>query len=124
MLFTLASHTRRITRMAFSPDGMRLATASADGTAKVWDLESRQELISLSLHAGPAGRNAAAPDEAPMAITFSPDGTLLATSGSEGMTQLYLLELDDLVTLARKRLTRSLTDEECRRYLHLVACLP
>jgi WD40 repeat protein len=31
-------HTGYIHDMAFSPDGRNLATASHDGTAKVWDL--------------------------------------------------------------------------------------
>lgn len=124
VLLSLAGHTRRITRLAFSPNGMWLGTASADGTAKIWDLESRQEFLSFSLHAGPASRNAAAPDGAPTGIAFSPDGSLLATSGSEGMTYLYVLELDDLLALAHQRLTRSLTDDECRRYLHVEACPP
>jgi hypothetical protein len=32
------------------------------------------------------------------------------------------LLLDDTIALAHSRLTRSLTDEECRRYLHLEGC--
>ena len=33
--------------MAWSPDGKRLATGSRDGTAKVWDAASGQELLTL-----------------------------------------------------------------------------
>jgi hypothetical protein len=35
---------------------------------------------------------------------------------------VYALRLEELVALAQERLSRSLTDDECRRYLHLEAC--
>ncbi|HEX6386600.1 MAG TPA: hypothetical protein VF177_18160 [Anaerolineae bacterium] len=35
--------------------------------------------------------------------------------------RVYTL-LEDTIALARARLTRSLTDEECRQYLHTDAC--
>jgi hypothetical protein len=30
--------------------------------------------------------------------------------------------LDDLITVAEQRLTRTLSDEECRQYLHIERC--
>jgi hypothetical protein len=46
----------------------------------------------------------------------------LVSGGWDGTVRVYALKLEDLVALARQRLTRSLTDEECRRYLHVEAC--
>jgi WD40 repeat protein len=56
------------------------------------------------------------------AVAFSPDGRFLATASVDGTVALHLLPIDELRTLATQRVTRSLTDEECRQYLHLEAC--
>lgn len=44
-LFT--GHKRELVCLAFSPDGKRLITGSMDGTAKIWDRESRREIASF-----------------------------------------------------------------------------
>ncbi len=36
-VFTLYGHTAQVYWVSFPPDGKRLATASRDGTVKVWD---------------------------------------------------------------------------------------
>ena len=54
--------------------------------------------------------------------SFSPDGNQLATAGADGTIRIYTLRMDDLIALAKSRLTRSLTEEECRKYLHAEVC--
>ncbi len=55
-------------------------------------------------------------------VSFSPDGSQLASYGVEGVVRIWALELDDLIEIAQDRLTRSFTEEECRQYLHADHC--
>lgn len=59
-------HKEYVTGLAFSPDGRTLASTSADGTMKFWNVATRRELASLKLSLGD--------------IAFSPDGQTLAAS--------------------------------------------
>jgi WD40 repeat protein len=113
-LFTLGSHIGAVMSIAFSPDSKRIATASEDGTAKLWDASTGEELLTFF------GDGSALYD-----ILFSSDGKVLATGG-EGGVHIYVLQIDELITLAKTRVTRSLTTGECQKYLHLdqAACAP
>jgi hypothetical protein len=46
----------------------------------------------------------------------------VATGREDGTIRLYAVKMEDLIALARSRLTRSLTTEECQKYLHVEAC--
>jgi WD40 repeat protein len=107
---TLTGHRGVIRDLAFSPDSASLATASSDGTTKVWPLTGGEPVTLPGHRQGVEG------------VAFSPDGKRLAAAGQDGSVRVYALDLGDLVTIAQSRLTRSLTTEECRQYLHLEAC--
>jgi hypothetical protein len=64
--------------VAFSPDGARLATASWDKTARLWDARTGEELLVLKGHT----------DEV-HAVCFSPDGTRLATASADNTARLW-----------------------------------
>ena len=55
-------------------------------------------------------------------LDYSPDGRSLVTAGEDGVVHVTLTNLDEMMALARERLTRGLTEEECRQYLHLERC--
>lgn len=52
-LFTIrGGHTDWISDASFSPDDQFIATASRDGTAKIWDVATQQEVATLTGHTG------------------------------------------------------------------------
>jgi WD40 repeat protein/class 3 adenylate cyclase len=108
---TLHGHTGPVHGVAISPDGALVATGSGDGTAKLWDAATGRELFTLYGH-----------DRIVNGVAFSPDGQLLATASGDGTVALHLLPIDQLRGVARERVTRTLTDEECRQYLHVRSC--
>src|SRR5205814_618309 len=61
------AHGAHVQTVAWSPDGLHLATGSADGSARVWEAASGREVARLP-H-----------DAAVQAVAWSPDGRLLAT---------------------------------------------
>ena len=73
----LRGHTSDIEVIALSPDGKRLATASDDGTIRVWTIAQESSIVLIG-HDGPIET-----------LAFSPDGTTLASGGSDGMVFLW-----------------------------------
>ncbi len=110
-LQVLAGHGDRVESVAFSPDGAQLATASWDRKARLWDAATGALQQVLGGH-----------DSRVLDLAFDPAGGTLATAGQDGTVRLYLLEDADLVELARSRLQRGWTPEECQVYLRNQPC--
>jgi hypothetical protein len=75
---TFGGHTGEVSGAAFSPDGRRLASASADGTVKVWEAATGQLVLTLSGHTGSV-----------LCVVFSPDGHRLASAGRDKTVKLW-----------------------------------
>jgi WD40 repeat protein len=85
----------------------------------VWDTTTGEPLLTLTGHITDIY---GAPSSDVFGVAFSPDGTRLATSGGDGTARIYVLPIEDLIALARTRVNRSLTDAECRQFLHVEVC--
>jgi WD40 repeat protein/transcriptional regulator with XRE-family HTH domain len=79
--FTLRGHTAEIMGLAYSPDGVRLATIADDNTVKIWDIATGAELISL-----PTGEMA---PNVYRSLSFSPDGKHLAASAAPHLAKVW-----------------------------------
>jgi WD40 repeat protein len=79
-------HNGGINSVSFSPNGDAIATASSDGTAKLWDLQGNC-LVTFTGH-----------NYLLNSVSFSPKGDALATASSDGTAKLWDLKGNCLVT--------------------------
>jgi WD40 repeat protein/tRNA A-37 threonylcarbamoyl transferase component Bud32 len=77
-IMTLMGHSDWVRCVAVSPDGQRIATASADGTARVWDLASGRATRTLPGHTGPV-----------LSIAVTPDGQRIITGSGDGTAKIW-----------------------------------
>jgi WD40 repeat protein len=109
-LVTLKGHNGLVNAVSFSPDGKLIATASKDGTARVWDATTGENLLTVPVDTQGVG-----------GVSFTSDGKRLAVGGYSGI-YILALPIEDVLQLAKSRVTRSLTTEECQQYLHVDVC--
>ncbi|HSR35406.1 MAG TPA: BTAD domain-containing putative transcriptional regulator, partial [Anaerolineae bacterium] len=78
------------TPVAWSPDGTRIATASDDSTAIVWDGRTGERLGTLSGH-----------QDAVSNLCWSPSGKAIATASDDGTARIWMAETaEELFTLS------------------------
>jgi WD40 repeat protein len=84
------AHAERVTALALSPDGERILTAGADGTARVWD-RAGKPVTPPMIHNGTI----------PFAA-FSPDGQRLVTTSTDRTARVWDAATGEPVTPALK----------------------
>ncbi len=124
-------HSQNVRGVRFSPDGRWLATASFDGTIKIWPAEPLSDYLSLAGHDQPVCALAESPDGKRLAtgsldrrakiwdldtgrlwktlpvgfpvisLAFSPDGSRLATVASDNAAKVWPLNEGDQPLLLR-----------------------
>src|SRR5262249_44671972 len=74
----LKGHSEPVVGLAWSPDGRRLASASLDNTARIYDVGSGQTEHTLQCHRGSV-----------KAIAYSPDGRHVATVSQDQTGRIW-----------------------------------
>lgn len=108
-------HLGTIYSVTYSGDGQRILTGGADGLIKVWKLTdaARQSWeIEYTLRVYARGR-----DDTILDMEISPDNQQVSAVVSDWTLRGYLLNDQQLMALARQRLTQSLTCAERLKYL-------
>jgi WD40 repeat protein/serine/threonine protein kinase len=90
-----AGHRQRINALAFSPQGDRVASASKDGTIRIWSAGDGELLHTLAGHTG-----------AVFSLAFHPTKPVLASGGYDGNLRIW-----DLVTGAELTMRADLEGE-------------
>jgi small GTP-binding protein len=86
LLHTLRGHEDTINQIAWSPDGRRIASASDDGTIRIWGSKTGRLLKTLEGH-----------EETVYSVAWSPDGRKLASGSLDTTVGLWAAETGRLL---------------------------
>jgi dipeptidyl aminopeptidase/acylaminoacyl peptidase len=100
------AHADRVARVAISADGRRIVTASNDGTARLWDGQTRAPIDVLE-HS-----------KAVSYAAISPDGRRVVTTSRDGTARLWhaFVSTQELIDFARRELPRCLAEPQRQKF--------
>ncbi len=77
-VLSLLGHTAEVLAVCYSPDGASLASASRDGSVRIWDVRSGVQTLQLEGHTGSV-----------FGVCYSPDGQRIATASADQTARLW-----------------------------------
>ena len=96
--------------VAWHPSGLQFVASGADGIARIWDLQTLEEVNQLIGH-----------DGAVSDVDWSPDGTQILTASLDQTARVWQVEIEGLLDLAESMILRDppeFTAQERCLYLH------
>lgn len=111
IVFNQEVHSGNTPRVIPTADGL-LATGSFDGFYRLWDLETGQRLFEIEVGEALAR----------LGHGFGSDGSTLYYVQSANAIGRLPTDVNQMIVLATDSMTRTLTDDECRDYLHKDGC--
>ena len=111
VVFEREVHASQSPRAILTDDGI-LATGSGDGVYRLWDVATGETTMQVET-AGVSGAGV---------FDFSPDFESFYYEDGGGIIRRMPMDVDEMIGLAESLITRSLTDAECREYLHTEDC--
>src|SRR5438552_12054561 len=105
----LKGHESSVTGVAFSPDNRWVVTGSVDKTARLWDLKAAYPAAQPVVLKGH--------ENSVTAVAFSPDNRWVVTGSYDKTARLWLLQIEDLLVVARRTAGRNLSKDEWQTFL-------
>jgi WD40 repeat protein/class 3 adenylate cyclase len=104
------AHDGGVFHLDVSPDSRSIVTTGPDGFVRLWDARTGNLIQAVSLG-----------DDYAKAVAFT-DNRHVVVGTLNGLVAGLTFDVDELLRIARSRVTRTLTDLECRTYLHRNSC--
>jgi len=104
----LCGHEGYVLAVAISPDNRWVVTGSLDTTARLWDFSAKDPAATPVVLRGH--------EDNVTAVAISPDNRWIVTGSEDNSAQLWLLQVNDLVDVARTVVGRNFSANEWELY--------